>query len=1252
MLLAICLGCALCAQTSAIEATAPLDVLGRVCLWLDPAKVADFDDVFDARFRPLLRSSGVYPRDEGGRSTRPGVFSRLIRADRASDLVSLQQAIRRDSDWTGLLKELASSYGPSQETDRLRYEITPYRVSPAKGRTVQAGPGTVTWPVRGIGHWRTYDVTDGLLDDDVLAIYQDRDGYLWFGTWSGGVSRYDGGTWVTLTQADGLASNWVWSVCQDRDGNMWFGTRAGVTRYNGERMETFLPCEDVDSNGIWSMVQDNAGDLWFGTHDGLHRYDGTTWTRYTTADGLAGNRVRAALCDEDGQLWFGTDGGASRYDGRSFQSYTTEEGLLSNSVRAIARGSGGSLLFGTVRGISRYDGAGWSHVTREDGLVSNGVNALLAENHGCLWVGTGSGVSHHDGRSWHTLTLEEGLANNHIRTIYRDREGYLWSGTEGGVSQYDRHEFVSFTGNEGLARGSVEWIYQDRDDGIWFGTGGGLSRLQGDSLVTFTGEDGLPGGVSGIVGDQSGTLWLATSRGAAAYDGARFVHFGSEHGLATDQVYVVYPDRDGAMWFGTSGGGISRYDGETLETFTEADGLASNTVRTIIQDTDGDMWFGCFVKGISRYDGQTFHTYTTDDGLASNWGRYIHQVRTGRIWVAAGGGGVNLMDGERFIPFTTANGFINNWGRAIQEGADGHMWFGTGGGVARYDGRDFQKITRRDGLASNQVRSMRMDREGNLWVGTINGVTRFRPPRSCPPSVFVRSVIADRRYPEPEAVSVASDVGMVAIEFGAVCFKTLPDQMVYRYRLHGRDADWESTSVPRVEYEDLAPGDYRFEVLAIDRDLVASVEATAVSLHVHYPYERLGLLGALIAAIAVVAWQTARVLRRDRMLGTANEQLRHEIADREQAEADRERLSTQLREMRYLYRLRSGLGAARTPEDIVGVAGRSIVDAMSATSSGASVAIEHDGRRWEFGEQSLWEPSNYVRPLAWGDRDRGRLELSSSVELSESQEHVLLDETAGQLSRVLEARELELQLLQSARLVSLGQMSAGVAHELNQPLSAISMTAGDIISRMVEGIDLSPDELKQMMEDVSRLVTHMSGTVNHLRIFSRDTSEEAVEAFSMNDVVNEGVRLIQVQLREHSIDLLLTLADGLPRVVGSPNQMEQVVLNLLSNARDALDERQGGEAKLIEVRTTTEDGTVVLTVSDNGVGMEEADRQRVFEPFFTTKNPDRGTGLGLSISYAIVRNHNGQITCTSVEGKGSNFRLALPVGPVHAANVT
>lgn len=377
-----------------------------------------------------------------------------------------------------------------------------------------------------------------------------------------------------------------------------------------------------------------------------------------------------------------------------------------------------------------------------------------------------------------------------------------------------------------------------------------------------------------------------------------------------------------------------------------------------------------------------------------------------------------------------------------------------------------------------------------------------------------------------------------------------------------------------------------------------------------------------------------------------------DITESKRADAERARLDEQLQRLDFLYALRTRLAAARTVGEVAQLAGDALVPVLAAFPP-AGGFVEYGQDRWAFGADGQVVPFSYQRPLVWGDQEHGRLHLFCGVELTRAQERLLLDEVAAQISQSLEARELESQLLQSARLVSLGEMAANVAHELNQPLTTISATAEGFLLRQEKGIELSAARAQEMMQQVLGMVERMEGIIQHLRVFSRDTSEEPSALFSVNDVIHSSLSLLRSQLKSHGIELEVELAENLPAVAGTANQVEQVLLNLLANARDALDEKEeatAGDASLekcIWIRSQDQqlDGSwVVIEVEDNGTGIDEVDRNRLFEPFFTTKGEERGTGLGLSISYAIVHNHGGRIGCESRKGEGTTFRLLLPAG--------
>ncbi len=293
-----------------------------------------------------------------------------------------------------------------------------------------------------------------------------------------------------------------------------------------------------------------------------------------------------------------------------------------------------------------------------------------------------------------------------------------------------------------------------------------------------------------------------------------------------------------------------------------------------------------------------------------------------------------------------------------------------------------------------------------------------------------------------------------------------------------------------------------------------------------------------------------------------------------------------------------------------------------------------------------------------------RMILSVARDVTERQEmESQLRQYAEQLEQLVSKKVEELELeraktLHTAKLASLGQMATGVAHELNQPLTAMLFEADylrssfrDHLEQPDSGLPIDAAELHQMGENLVQDVNRCRRIINHLRAFGRVSSGEPTH-INLNQPIENSFILTQERLKQHSILLKTDLAPELPPILADSNRLEQVFLNLISNAEDAMNdmERQlegtNGKGnryqKVLEISTSAEDGFVVARVSDNGHGISNKDRERLFEPFFTTKPVGEGTGLGLSISFGIVTEYGGEITCESEENEGTTFTLKFP----------
>ena len=1228
------------------ECQAAEPVLARLSFrGLPPERMGEFAAAYEQHLVPVLNRHGLVASSEVGRSMVDSVFSQAFEFKTVAEFSEVRRALASDSAVEQVLQILDAAVGTS---DLVLY-FAIHRSPSGPGTRVPSGSGKIVPAGSGTGHWRTYDEMDGLPNGPVRSIQQDRQGHIWFGN-SGGASRYDGETFKTFTKQDGLADNDVRSIFQDREGLLWFGTAGGASRYDGKTFKTFTKQDGLADNDVYSIVQDREGVFWFGTRrGGVSRYDGKTFTTFTKQDGLAHNGVASIFQDREGNIWFGAMwGGVSRYDGKIFRTFTTRDGLAGNNVYSIVQDREGSLWLGNSGGASRYDGETFTTFDTQDGLADNRVESIFQDREGNIWFGTrGGGVSRYDpsaslgtgSQTFATFTTRDGLTDNDVHSIFQDREGVLWFGSGSSASRYDGKTFTTFTTDDGLANNKVWSIFQDREGVLWFSTwGGGVSRYDGKTFTNFTTDDGLVHNlVSGMVQDPEGVFWFGTEGGVSRYDGKTFTNFTTKDGLPRRGAFSILQDREGVLWFGAAGG-VSRYDGKTFTNFTTEDGLLPDNYWSIFQDREGLLWFGGRFVGVSRYDGKTFTTFTKQDGLAHNAVESIFQDR------------------------------------------EGNIWFGTAsGGVSRYDGKTFTTLTKQDGLANNNVRSIFQDREGTIWLGADGGgVTRYRQPAPSPPPVFIDAVLADRRYEGVSDIAIPSTVALMRFEFHGTSFHTRAETMVYRYRLQGFDEDWQTTRVRRVEYQDLPRGKYTFEVQAVDQDLVYSTAPATVTLTVHLPYERMGLVSALAFAIGLVVYQTGRVVRRDRRLQESNRAMsdaNKELFQANQAlQRDRavERIRGEVQAMaqasdfeRVLSLLSEDLKAVGLSFDTCGI------DVLDEPVNEPSMAYFEE-RGYSYTAYTI-DPKGIVtyesyhipapfppvsqetiarfiagepwKALIGGTHaivevpasNYGRLRITSSNRQDFKQEDVdSLQDFASAIAlgyaRYLDIKEIQEQTQRKSAFL------ASMSHELRTPMNAIKGFTNLVLRR---GQELT-DRNRENLEKVTQASDHLLAMINDLLDLSKIEAGQMdvnVSTFDVGELVSYCVSTVSPLVQE-GVTLSAEVEEGVGEASTDEARLRQMLINLASNA---IKFTASGS---VTVKARQEDGYLELSVSDTGKGIPDDELATIFDEYRQVKGSDRehkGTGLGLSITKQFSKLLGGSIGVESDVGKGSTFTVRVPV---------
>ncbi len=251
--------------------------------------------------------------------------------------------------------------------------------------------------------------------------------------------------------------------------------------------------------------------------------------------------------------------------------------------------------------------------------------------------------------------------------------------------------------------------------------------------------------------------------------------------------------------------------------------------------------------------------------------------------------------------------------------------------------------------------------------------------------------------------------------------------------------------------------------------------------------------------------------------------------------------------------------------------------------------------------------------------------------------------TSNDMIRVLVVKQ---QLIQTSKMATLGEMTTGIAHELNQPLSVIKTASSFLLNRVEKGEKIREDIMKAMIEEIDSHVDRAGAIITHLREFGRK-SEAKKEAVQVNTPLLRSLAIFRQQLKLKDIEVIEEIEEYLPAVIADSNRLEQVFINLLINARDAIEEKREklGKVQLpqkIIIRSSLRDGIIAVRIEDTGVGIPKNLLDRIFKPFFTTKAADRGTGLGLSISYGIVQDYGGSIRVETEEEKGSAFIVQFP----------
>lgn len=729
-------------------------------------------------------------------------------------------------------------------------------------------------------HWQT---EDGLPNNQVQAICQTRDGYLWLATREGLV-RFDGARFTVMDSKlfPETKNRSFTSLFESRNGTLWIASEDGRLHGLKDGKVSQLPLPATAANRLpMKIFESRDGALWIGTDtNGLVRFKDRTFTQITTKEGLAHPSVRSMCEDAEGNLWIATGAGVNRWNQNGITTFRIENGLLHNATRVVLADRKGNLWIASHFGLTRLKDGRSTHFTKNEGLSDNLISAIFEDRQGVLWIGTFNGLNRMvDGKLW-TEKRNDGTPYDRVQSIFEDREGNLWVGTRDGLSRLRPRVVTSLTQQHGLTHNTATAVLEDRTGSLWVTFwGGGLNKIQDGQITNYTTREGLSSDLVLTVHEtRRGNLWFGMDydAGLSLFKDGQFTHFRGPEGLTNEAVKVILDDRQGNLWVGMRTA-LMVFKDKKFRSFTTVDGLPSNTIEAIHEDDKGRLWFGT-TGGLAVLEDDRFKAITPKHGLSHPSITSIYEDAEHTLWLGTRGGGLNRFRDGKFSAYTTREGLFRDEIFSVVEDDLGFLWMSSRQGIFRVSKKDLDEFVpgksprltctsfgKADGMVSVECKGSGKTagwkgKDGRLWYPTGRGVVAVDPrqvninPHS-PPVVIEELLVNGKSADISNPIQLTAEGQEFIFRYTALSL-TAPEKIVFKYKLEGLDDDWiDGGNNREARYMHLPDGNYRFRVIAANSDSIWNEKGSWLQLKLSPPFWKtwwfVGLAG--IAFVGITA---------------------------------------------------------------------------------------------------------------------------------------------------------------------------------------------------------------------------------------------------------------------------------------------------------------------------------------------------------------------------------------------------------------
>lgn len=777
-----------------------------------------------------------------------------------------------------------------------------------------------------VSGWTT---EEGLPHNLVHAIAQDRQGFIWVGSWEG-VVRFNGRHFTVFDRQNtpGAELSGVFSILPEADGGVLFGTAAnGVFRYHMGRWQALGRDEEARRLPVTRLLRDRTGMLWIASANRLMRMDAAGRLHDAGAvAGLPGVHIAALALDDAGAVLVGTEtAGAFRlHEGRA--TPWGGDWLDMHTVRDLARdGDGGWLAAGD-------DGVRWRHADGRVEHLARGqrVETVLRDRVGAVWMNLSSGsVMRHSGGDDRQLPVPGTVGS----ALLEDREGLVWVGSTDGLYRMSEVAAVGYTRSNGLSSNYVRVVLQTGDGELWVGQAAGLSRGRHGRLrtVRLTGDGDHDPSVLALA-YRDGVIWAGSyDRGVFKLDEqGKVLERISLDAHAEPMVRALLADEDGSLWIGGSHG-LSHYRDGRLRRVLDGRNAPGAVVQALYRDAAGTLWVGTSGGMLAVAGDGGIRRWKGGSDIPAQYVFDFLSDPSGDLWIASDRGLLRMRDG-RFRVYDHTLGLPRDKLFRIIDDLRGNLWLSSNQGVFRIAREDFDQvdagtrkqlsvhmIDRSDGMPGDQCNGASMPagwRASNgallfptsAGLGLIDPKVAGRHDGKVSPVVFERMMVDGVEWPPQPSHRLDPGTRRLSVSYAALNFRS-PNKLRYRYRLSGFDADWvEAGTDTEAVYTNLPPGNYRLEVqamtLPLDWARQQEVSSAVMLLEVvPPPWKRTSVrvLGSVLLAGMVVLgfWLRTASYRRSqrrlsREIATRTEELREKNRALEEAGSERDNLLRRL----------------------------------------------------------------------------------------------------------------------------------------------------------------------------------------------------------------------------------------------------------------------------------------------------------------------------------------------------------------------